>query len=174
MNGFFNQLTLGSQTHLEHSQNNQWWFWCLRRDLKIACMQIIFPVYIPVIFFNDSLVIVHPKMKIVLIYSPLSKSKSALLSVLPHVQHIHTENWNCITLRLLCCSKRTQKKIFWRMVGTKQLPVAVDFHSIFSILLKSMDTSLVPNILQNIFFCVQQKKEIILRFIFGELMHSCS
>ncbi len=26
------------------------------------------------------------------------KSKSALLSILPHVPYIHTENWNCVTL----------------------------------------------------------------------------
>ncbi len=29
------------------------------------------------------------------------KSKSALLSILPHVPYIHTENWNCVTLLLL-------------------------------------------------------------------------
>ncbi len=29
-----------------------------------------------------------------------SKSKSALLSILPHVPYIHTENWNCVTLLL--------------------------------------------------------------------------
>ncbi len=34
----------------------------------------------------------HPKIK--------SKSKSALLSILPHVPYIHTENWNCVTLLL--------------------------------------------------------------------------
>ncbi len=28
-----------------------------------------------------------------------SQVKSALLSILPHVQYIHTENWNCVTLR---------------------------------------------------------------------------
>ncbi len=30
-----------------------------------------------------------------------SQVKSALLSILPHVQYIHTENWNCVTLRPL-------------------------------------------------------------------------
>ncbi len=30
-----------------------------------------------------------------------SQVKSALLSILPHVKHIHTENWNCVTLRPL-------------------------------------------------------------------------
>ncbi len=34
-------------------------------------------------------------------WSSIQKSKSALLSILPHVQHIHTENWNCVTLRTL-------------------------------------------------------------------------
>ncbi len=29
------------------------------------------------------------------------KSSLALLSILPHVQYIHTENWNCVTLRPL-------------------------------------------------------------------------
>ncbi len=33
-------------------------------------------------------------------YSQSQKSKSALLSILPHVPYIHTENWNCITLLL--------------------------------------------------------------------------
>ncbi len=47
----------------------------------------------------------------------------------------------------------------------KQLMVAIDFHSssivIFPILCKSMATIniMVTNIFQNIFFCVQQKKE---------------
>jgi len=46
---------------------------------------------------------------------------------------------------------------------TKQLLVPSDFHSIFFLLWKSMGTSsncLVTHILQNIFFYVQQKKEI--------------
>ncbi len=48
------------------------------------------------------------------------------------------------------------------MLVTKQLMVAIDFHSMEKkILWKSMATvnCLVTNILQNIFFCVQQKKE---------------
>ncbi len=39
---------------------------------------------------------------------------------------------------------RTQKKIFWRMLVDKQLLVSIDLH----------------DILQNILFCVKQKKEI--------------
>ncbi len=31
-------------------------------------------------------------------YIKSSQVKSALLSILPHVQYIHTENWNCVTL----------------------------------------------------------------------------
>ncbi len=55
-----------------------------------------------------------------------------------------------------------QNKLFWRMLLTKQLMVAIDFHCIFSILWKSMATvnCLVANILQNIFFCVHQNNEI--------------
>ncbi len=47
------------------------------------------------------------------------------------------------------------------MLFTKQFMVPIDFHSIFPILWKSMATVnyLVTNILQNIFFCVQQNKE---------------
>ncbi len=43
----------------------------------------------------------------------------------------------------------------------KQVMVAIDFYNIFYILWKSMATinCLVPDILQNIFFCAQQKKE---------------
>ncbi len=54
----------------------------------------------------------------------------------------------------------SQKKIFWRMLVTKQLTVAIDFYNIF-LLWKSMATvsCLVTNILQNIFFCVQQQKQ---------------
>ncbi len=48
------------------------------------------------------------------------------------------------------------------MFISKQLTVAIDFHSIFSMVWKSVATidSLVNNSFQNIFFCVQQKKEI--------------
>ncbi len=55
----------------------------------------------------------------------------------------------------------TQKKIFWRRLVTKQLTVAIDFHSMDKILYKSMATinCLVTIILQNTFCCVQQKKE---------------
>ncbi len=35
-------------------------------------------------------------------------SKSALLSILPHVQLMHTENWNCVTLRLLVHTDNTK------------------------------------------------------------------
>ncbi len=47
------------------------------------------------------------------------------------------------------------------MLVTKQLAVAIDFQSIFSILWKSMatDNCLIKNILQNILFYVQQKNE---------------
>ncbi len=46
------------------------------------------------------------------------------------------------------------------MLVTKQLLAAINFHSIFPILWKSMATSncLVSNILQNIFYCVQKKE----------------
>ncbi len=47
-------------------------------------------------------------------------------------------------------------------VGNQTIAVAIDFHSIFfSILWKSMATSnyLVTKNIQNILFCVQQKKE---------------
>jgi len=48
------------------------------------------------------------------------------------------------------------------MSVTKQLMDPIDFNSIFSQLWKSMGSinCLVTDILQNIFFCVQQKKEI--------------
>ncbi len=67
---------------------------------------------------------------------------------------IHTQIW----VSFFCW---TQKKVFWRMLVTKQLIVAIDFYSILSILWKSMATinCLVTNLLQNIFFCAQQKKE---------------
>ncbi len=48
------------------------------------------------------------------------------------------------------------------MLGNKQPMIPIDFYSVGEkILWKSMDTviCLVTNILQNIFFCVQQKKE---------------
>ncbi len=35
------------------------------------------------------------------LYSSQVKSSKVLLSILPHVQYIHTENWNCVTLRPL-------------------------------------------------------------------------
>ncbi len=46
------------------------------------------------------------------------------------------------------------------MLVTKQLTAAIDFHSMGKIPWKSMATisCSVTNILQNIFFCVQQKK----------------
>ncbi len=43
------------------------------------------------------------------------------------------------------------------MLVIKQLPVAIDFHSIFFHM--ATVNCLFPNILQNIFFCVQQKEE---------------
>ncbi len=58
----------------------------------------------------------------------------------------------------------TQGKIFWGMCITKQLLVPNDFHRItnIKILWKSMGTrnGLVTHILQNIFPCVPEKKEI--------------
>ncbi len=53
------------------------------------------------------------------------------------------------------------KRVFLRILVNKQLLVAIDFHGIFSILWKSMAARncLVTIILQNNFFCVQQKKE---------------
>ncbi len=47
------------------------------------------------------------------------------------------------------------------MLITKQLPEAIDFHSSFSILYKSVVTfnCFVTNILQNILFYAQRKKE---------------
>ncbi len=73
-----------------------------------------------------------------------------------------TKPSNCSKPVWLSFSCWTKKKIFWRMLVTKQLTVATDFHSTFycSILWKAMATvnSLVTNILQNIFFCAQQKK----------------
>jgi len=47
------------------------------------------------------------------------------------------------------------------MLVIKLLTVAIDFHSRKKILWKLMATvnCLVTNIIQNIFFCVQQKKE---------------
>ncbi len=53
------------------------------------------------------------------------------------------------------------------MMVTKQLLVAIDFHSIEKNTKESqwLPTSncLVTKVLQNIFFCVQQKKEIHIR-----------
>jgi len=48
------------------------------------------------------------------------------------------------------------------MLVTRQLMDPIDFHSIFFFLRKSMGSinCLVTNILQNIFLCVQQKKEM--------------
>jgi len=71
--------------------------------------------------FNNVLVktdikgLFHPKMKII-IYSPSCCSKPVWVS-------------------FLCW---TQKKIFWRMLVSRQLTVAVDCHSIFFLLWKSM------------------------------------
>jgi len=55
-----------------------------------------------------------------------------------------------------------QKKIFWRMSVTRQLMDPIDLHRKKKIQWRSMGpiNSLVTDILQNIFFCVQQKKEI--------------
>ncbi len=42
-----------------------------------------------------------------LVLCNFQKSKSALLSILPHVHHIHTENWNYVTLRPLVHTDNT-------------------------------------------------------------------
>ena len=90
-----------------------------------------------------------------------------LISVKWLVHLVKNEN-SVIIYSLSSCFKPvsffcwTQKKIFWRMLIARQLMVAIDFHSIFFFLLwKSMGSisRLVTNFLQNIFFCVQQKKE---------------
>ncbi len=49
-----------------------------------------------------------------------------------HCHHLPTLHlfWTCMSF--FFCS--AQKKIFWRMLVTKQLMVAIDFHGIFSIL----------------------------------------
>jgi len=55
----------------------------------------------------------------------------------------------------------TQRKIFWRTIGTKQLFATIDFNSRKKSLWKSVvpHNCLVPIVLQNIFLCIQQKKE---------------
>ncbi len=60
------------------------------------------------------------------------------------------------------CISWTQKKIFWRMWVTKKFLVAIGFRSILSTLLEvNGDQQLFHNnILQNNFFCVQQKNKI--------------
>ncbi len=49
---------------------------------------------------------------------------------------------------------------FWRILPTKQLTVPIDFHSLFSLPWMPMGTVNCLNILQIIFYCVQQKKEM--------------
>ncbi len=55
-----------------------------------------------------------------------------------------------------------EHKISWRMLVTEELTVAIDLHAVFYILWKSMATvnCSVSNILQNIFFCAQEKMKL--------------
>ncbi len=88
----------------------------------------------------------------------------------PYASLFHTEksqkpnNFHCIIYMdsspknensiIYLPSELFQTWIFWRMLVTKGLMVAIDFHSVFFMLFKSMAT----NVLQNILFCVQKKK----------------
>ncbi len=86
--------------------------------------------------------IVHPKMNLFTqyIYLPSSSSKP-------------------VSISLFCW---TQRKIFWRKFVTRLFWGTIDFHSRKKILWKSMEPQncSVSHILQNIFLCVQQNKDI--------------
>ncbi len=61
------------------------------------------------------------------------------------------------------CISWTQKKIFWRMWVTKQLLVAIGFHSIFSILWKWMATSncCIPTFFRIFYFVFNRRIKLI-------------
>jgi len=62
-------------------------------------------------------------------------------------------------MSLFCC---TQSKIVGRMFVTKQILGPIDYHSIFFLLLWSVEPQicLVTNILPTILLCVKQNKDI--------------
>jgi len=66
-------------------------------------------------------------------------------------------------LRELHSAVEHKKKIFWRVLITKELTVAIDFHSIYPIVWKSMGSIiyLVTDILQKPCLCIQSWPKIL-------------